>query len=105
MAKKQIEETAIELTEAIQKESEEKVVQKENKVSIPDPSVKNKKIIAKVPSIFRKSPNLSPEYIVGTMPAGVSFEIVSEYKSRIYGEFYKLGNGLYITKGGLYEIS
>lgn len=66
---------------------------------------RNKTIIAKVPVPLRRSPNLSSEYIVGTMPAGVSFEIDSEFKSQIYGEFYKLGNGMYITKGGLYEIN
>lgn len=66
---------------------------------------KNPVIIAKVPTVFRSSPNLSSEYIKGTMPAGVAFEIIGEHTSKIYGEFYKLQNGMYITKGGLYAIS
>jgi len=68
-------------------------------------TLQNKRIIAKAPVPFRRKPDLSAEYIAGMMPVGVSFDITKEFNSKIYGDFYKLENGMYITKGGLYTIS
>ena len=65
---------------------------------------KNPKIIAKSATAFRKFPTIETKHIVGQMPLGIAFEIVSEKESSIYGSFYKLSNGYYITKKGNYTI-
>lgn len=72
-----------------------KTVTKENK---------NPKIIAKSATAFRKFPTTETKHIIGQMPLGIAFEIVSEKESSIYGSFYKLSNGYYITKKGNYTI-
>ena len=61
-------------------------------------------IIANAPTVFRKTTTLDSRHIVGTMPTGVAFEIVREVKSIIYGNFYQLKNGYYITQNGNYSI-
>lgn len=65
---------------------------------------KNPKIIARSTTVFRKYPTLENKHIVKQMPLGIAFEIVSEKESSIYGSFYKLSNGYYITKNGNYTI-
>lgn len=65
---------------------------------------KNPKVIAKSATAFRKYPTLENKHIVGQMPLGIAFEIISEKESSIYGSFYKLSNGYYITKNGNYTI-
>lgn len=62
-------------------------------------------IIANSPIPFRKTTSLEPKYIVGQMPVGVAYEIITEKTSKIYGDFYQLNNGYYITKSGNYSIS
>ena len=57
-------------------------------------------IIANSPTPFRKTTSLEPKYIVGQMPVGVAYEIITEKTSKIYGDFYQLNNGYYITKSG-----
>lgn len=65
---------------------------------------KNPKVIAKSATAFRKYPTLENKHVVGQMPLGIAFDIVSEKESSIYGSFYKLSNGYYITKKGNYTI-
>jgi hypothetical protein len=62
-------------------------------------------IIAKTSTPFRKTVSLESKYIVGQMPVGIAYEIVREATSKIYGDFYQLNNGYYITKNGNYTIS
>ncbi len=70
----------------------------------PEP-IKRPTIIAKKATPFRTKPLLESKYIVGQMPVGVSYEIVQEIDTVIYGKFYKLSNGYYITKSGSYSIN
>lgn len=102
---KEVEEAVVEeiVEESTKAESVEEAM--ETKEVVQEEVAKNRKIVAKSPTVFRRSPNLRTDYIVGTMPAGVAFEIIGEHKSAIYGEFYKLGNGYYITKSGSYSIN
>lgn len=67
--------------------------------------IKKRIIIAKTATPFRKSTTLEYKQIVGTMPVGVAYEIVKEVKSKIYGDFYLLNNGYYITKNGNYSLN
>lgn len=67
--------------------------------------VKRQVIIANSPTVFRKSKSLETQQIVGQMPVGVAYEIVKEVTSVIYGDFYQLDNGYYVTKNGNYSIS
>lgn len=62
-------------------------------------------IIAKTSVPFRRIPSLETKYIVSQMPVGIAYEIVRDVTSKIYGEFYQLNNGYYITKDGNYSIS
>ena len=66
---------------------------------------KKRTIIAKSVTSFRKTTSLEAKQVVGTMPVGVAYEIVREAKSMIYGSFYQLNNGYYITKNGNYSIN
>lgn len=77
---------------------------KSKKIIINTKENKNPKIIAKSATVFRKFPTVESKHIVGQMPLGIAFEIVSEKESSIYGSFYKLSNGYYITKNGNYTI-
>lgn len=92
--KTKVEETTVETVE-------ETVVTEEAKVEQP----KNRTIIANSPVPFRTITSLESKYVIGTMPVGVAYEIVKETNSRIYGDFYKLNNGYYITKSGNYSIN
>lgn len=62
-------------------------------------------IIAKDSTLFRKAATLDIKHVVGKMPIGIAFEIIRETSSKIYGDFYQLNNGYYITKNGNYSIS
>ena len=66
---------------------------------------KPRTVIAKSPTAFRKTTSLEVKQIVGQMPMGVAYVIVKEVNSKIYGDFYKLENGYYITKNGDYVIN
>ena len=70
----------------------------------PEP-IKPKIIIAKTSVPFRSKPVLEWKYVTGQMPVGIAYEIVREVNSKIYGDFYLLNNGSYITKEGYYSIS
>ena len=67
--------------------------------------IKKRVIIANSPTVFRKAISLEAQQIVGQMPVGVAYEIVKETTSKIYGDFYQLSNGYYVTKNGNYSIS
>ena len=67
--------------------------------------VAKRTIIANEPVAFRKTMSLETKYIMGQMPIGVAHEIVKETSSKIYGDFYLLNNGYYITKNGNYTIN
>lgn len=69
------------------------------------PVVHKRMIITNVPTVFRKTTSLEPKYIMGTMPVGIPYEIIREARSKIYGNFYQLSNGYYITQGGNYSIN
>lgn len=62
-------------------------------------------IISKTSTPFRKTISLENKYVVGYMIVGTAYEIVREVSSKIYGDFYQLSNGYYITKNGNYSIS
>lgn len=68
-------------------------------------TIKNPMVIAKSSTPMRKVPSLESKYIVGYMTVGVAYEIIGETTSKIYGDFYQLENGYYITKNGNYTIS
>lgn len=78
------------------------VVNVEETVAEP---IKPRTIIANAPTSFRKIMSLESKYIVGAMPIGVAYEIIREAKSKIYGDFYQLSNGYYVTKNGNYSIN
>ena len=61
-------------------------------------------IIAKSETPLRKRPSLESKYIVGQMKIGVEYTIIEEIKGKIYGNFYLLNNGYYVTKSGNYLI-
>lgn len=67
--------------------------------------VKRQVIIANTSTPFRKTMSLENQQIVGQMPVGIAYEIVKEVTSKIYGSFYQLSNGYYVTKNGNYSIS
>lgn len=67
--------------------------------------IKLQTIIAKTPVPFRSKPNLEHRYVTGQMSIGIAYEIVKEVNSKVYGSFYLLNNGSYITKNGNYSIS
>lgn len=94
-SKTKVEETTVETVE------ETVATTKEIKVE----QSKNRTIIANSPVPFRTITSLESKYVIGTMPVGVAYEIVKEANSRIYGDFYKLNNGYYITKSGNYSIN
>lgn len=61
-------------------------------------------IIAKSAVPLRRLMNLSPKYVVGYMKPGTAYEIVREAYNSIYGKFYLLNNGYYVTQGGPYTF-
>ena len=73
-------------------------------VEIAEP-IKNPTIISKDGAPLRKIPSLESKYIIGNMTAGLAYEIVGETSSKIYGDFYQLENGYFVTKSGNYTIS
>ena len=83
-----------------------KEVIEETKVEAPAiAEVKTHTIIANAPTAFRKTANLENKYVVGLMPTGIAYEIEKEVSNKIYGSFYKLKNGFYITKDGNYTLN
>lgn len=91
-------------TEEIKETENEEVI----KIEITDVKpehTKSKIVIAKAPVPFRRKPNLEHKYVTGQMPVGVAYEITKEVTSIVYGDFYLLNNGSYITKNGNYSIS
>lgn len=96
-------------TEGVIKEvtdTTEKVTEKKEEVKTSvAPVEKPKIIIASISTPFRRTPSLEAKYIVGQMPTGTAFEITNEVTSKIFGDFYLLNNGYYVTKNGHYSIS
>lgn len=76
----------------------------EEAIAEPIKPVKQRIIANKVTPLYRV-PNLATRYMIGHMPIGVAFEIEKEHYSDIYGWFYLLSNGAYITKAGNYTIN
>ena len=70
----------------------------------PEP-IKRRTVIAKSAASFRSMPTMETKYIVGKMPIGVAYEIVQEIDTVIFGKFYKLSNGYYITTNGNYAVN
>ena len=62
-------------------------------------------VIAKTETPLRKIPSLESKYIVGQMKVGVAYRIDDVMSSKIYGDFYLLENGYYITKSGNYVLN
>lgn len=62
-------------------------------------------VIAKSETPLRKVPSLESKYIVGKMNIGTAYTIEKEVNSKIYGGFYLLENGCYITKSGNYTLN
>ena len=48
-------------------------------------------------------PNLLQASVSKTMMIGTSYEVVEEVKN-IYGAFYKLDNGMYVSKGNNFTV-
>jgi len=92
---KEVEEKVVPL-EAEDVKAEPETIEPEKKTS--------KSIIAKSFTVFRKKASIEQKYVAGEMPIGVAYEIVKEVKSIIFGSFYLLDNGYYITKDGNYTI-
>jgi hypothetical protein len=91
-------------------ETKEKIIEEViEEVKVESPAIAEearvRTIISNTPGYFRRAANIEANYIVGEMPAGIAFEIEKEVSSRIYGEFYLLKNGYYITKSGNYSIN
>lgn len=108
MAAKKKTEAAVTITEEITTTTEEVVETKEKvdaSTEAPAPVEQKRTIIAKSSTPFRRTTSLEPKYIVGVMPVGIPYEIVKEVNSKIYGGFYQLRNGYYISKGGNYSIN
>ena len=86
--------------------TEETVVPEETKVEevIKEP-VHSPVVITKSETPLRKLPSLESKYIVGKMNIGVAYAISKEVNSKIYGDFYLLENGCYITKSGNYILN
>lgn len=67
----------------------------------PDPPchAKIQKIMATQSGVKLYSrPSMSPDAVIGTMPANMSFEIRGTARNP-FGEFYKLRDGRYVSKG------
>lgn len=62
-------------------------------------------VIAKTSVPLRRTTSLEAKFIVGKMTAGVAYTIEKEVTSKVYGDFYQLSNGYYITKNGNYSIN
>ena len=60
--------------------------------------IKKRIIIAHVSVPLRKTTSLDVKHIVGKMAVGTAYEIKRECTSKIYGDFYQLTNGYYISK-------
>lgn len=62
-----------------------------------------KYIIANKPVQMHSKPNLLQASATGAMLIGTAYEIKDETKN-VYGAFYKLDNGLYVSKNEQYTI-
>lgn len=67
--------------------------------------IKKRIIVAKTSVPFRSVASLEQKFVSGQMPVGIAYEIVKEIHTQLYGDFYELNNGKYITKRGNYAIS
>ena len=77
------------------------------KMDIKNESVKKRIIVANISVPLRKTTSLDVKHIVGKMAVGTAYEIKRECTSKIYGDFYQLTNGYYISKsecGSNYSI-
>lgn len=84
------EEAVIETTETVEKTAEPVVAE-----PVKDTA---KHIITSETVYLRSKPNLLNSSVFGTMTANMGYEIVGEVRN-VYGTFYKLKNGLYVSKG------
>ena len=65
---------------------------------------KPRAVIAKSIAPLRSRISLQSKYIIGQMKIGTAYEIEKEISTTIYGDFYLLKNGYYITKDGNYTL-
>ena len=68
------------------------------KMDIKNESVKKRIIVTNISVPLRKTTSLDVKHIVGKMAVGTAYEIKRECTSKIYGDFYQLTNGYYISK-------
>ena len=85
-------------------ENKEKVQPiKENKEMV-QPIKENKKQVLTANSVdMHKKPDLLTSSIVGKMPVNTLFEVIDEVNN-VFGSFYKLDNGFYISKNNIYTF-
>ena len=62
-------------------------------------------IIAKSNTPLRTRPSLGAKYIAGSMIIGKAYRIKDTFKTKIFGDFYVLENGYYVTKNGDYILN
>ena len=80
----------------------EKVVPVETTKAEPITNPK-KYIIANHEVYMHTKPDLLQTSVSKTMMHGTSYEVVGEVKN-IYGAFYKLDNGMYVSKGNNFTV-
>ena len=83
-------------------EVSEKVIPVETAKAEPIANPK-KYIIANQEVQMHIKPNLLQASVSKTMMIGTSYEVVEEVKN-IYGAFYKLDNGMYVSKGNNFTV-
>ena len=75
----------------------------ENKEKV-QPIKENKKQVLTANSVdMHKKPDLLTSSIVGKMPVNTLFEVIDEVNN-VFGGFYKLDNGFYISKNNIYTF-
>lgn len=62
-------------------------------------------IIAKTDTPLRTRPSLGAKYVAGNMIIGKAYRIKDIFETRIFGDFYLLENGYYVTKNGDYILN
>ena len=96
------EENAVE--EVIAEVTEETIEEKVSETVQNEQPKKPRAVIAKSIAPLRSRISLQSKYIIGQMKIGTAYEIEKEISTTIYGDFYLLKNGYYITKDGNYTL-
>lgn len=62
-------------------------------------------LIAKDDSVVtRKAPTMDVKHVVGRLAAGCAYKIKKTVNGTIYGDFYLLESGLYVSKVGNFTV-